>query len=160
MANAAIPVVHALSAADKLLIGGQWIDAASSQRAPVIDATTGGELFSVAVGNAEDMSRAIAAARDAFDRGPWPRMAHAERAEFLNAIARGIRDRAEDLSQLWPRESGVLYADARAATASTRTRGRLANLAGTFRLRNPEHRLPVETLAYLFANQLASSAPL
>ena len=41
-----------------------------------------------------DMARAVAAARQAFDEGPWPRLTHAERAEYLRAIAEGLRGRA------------------------------------------------------------------
>ena len=37
-------------------------------------------------------------------------LSHAERAGYLRAIAAGLRERAADLSQVWPRESGVLYA--------------------------------------------------
>ena len=59
------------------------------------------------------MARAVAAARQAFDEGPWPRMTHAERAEYLRALGAGLRERAEDLGQIWPRESGVLHAIAR-----------------------------------------------
>src|SRR5580704_6113622 len=63
------------------------------------------------------MDRAVTAARRAFDEGPWPRMTHVDRAEFLKGIAAGLRDRAEDIGQIWPRESGALYLMARRGTA-------------------------------------------
>ncbi|MGA2933461.1 MAG: hypothetical protein ABSE98_15440, partial [Acidimicrobiales bacterium] len=40
------------------------------------------------------------AARRAFDEGPWPRMTHAERAEFLTGFATGLRGRADDIGQI------------------------------------------------------------
>ena len=49
---------------------------------------------------------------EAFDRGPWPRMTHAERAQYLRAIAAGLRERAEDLSYIWSSEMGILHVDA------------------------------------------------
>ena len=63
------------------------------------------------------MDRAVTAARRAFDEGPWPRMTHVDRAEFLRGIANGLRDRAEDIGQIWPRESGALYLIARHGAA-------------------------------------------
>ena len=43
------------------------------------------------------MSRAVAAARQAFDEGPWPRLTHAERAEYLRALAAGLEERNDVL---------------------------------------------------------------
>ena len=58
------------------------------------------------------MYRAVAAARQAFDQGPWPRLAPPERAGYLRAIADGLRARAEDLSYIWASEMGILHVDA------------------------------------------------
>ena len=55
------------------------------------------------------MARAVDAAREAFDHGPWPAMSHAERAEYLRAIGEGLRGKADEVGQLWPRESGALH---------------------------------------------------
>jgi acyl-CoA reductase-like NAD-dependent aldehyde dehydrogenase len=44
-------------------------------------------------------------------------MTHAGRAEFLRGFASGLRDRAEDIGQIWPRESGALYQMARRGAA-------------------------------------------
>ena len=79
----------------------------------MIDSATEELFFSVAEAEEADMSRAVTAARQAFDEGPWPRMSHAQRAEYLRAIAARLRERAEDIGQIWPRESGVLHAIAR-----------------------------------------------
>ena len=79
------------------------------------------------------MDRAVAAARQAFDQGPWPTMAHAERAGFLRGIAAGLRERADDIGQIWPRESGALHLIARTAPAGTAAAfDYYADLAETF----------------------------
>jgi aldehyde dehydrogenase (NAD+) len=99
----------------------------------VIDPANERLFFSVAEAKEADMSRAVGAARKAFDEGPWPRLSHPQRAEYLRAIAAGLRERAEDLGQLWSRESGVLHAVAR--TSSAREAGAFeyyAGLADTF----------------------------
>ena len=46
------------------------------------------------------MNRAIAAARDAFDNGPWPRMSHAERAGYLLQIANAPSDKIRAMALL------------------------------------------------------------
>src|SRR5207237_8970631 len=46
----------------------------------------------------------------AVDEGPWPKLNHAERAEYLRAVADALRSRAADFGQIWPRESGVIHA--------------------------------------------------
>ena len=55
------------------------------------------------------LDRAVAAARTAFDEVPWPRMTHAQRAEYLRALGAGMEARGEAIGQIWPRESGVLH---------------------------------------------------
>ena len=52
------------------------------------------------------MDRAIAAARNAFDDGPWPRLSHGERAEYLRALGKELAARGDALGDIWPRESG------------------------------------------------------
>ena len=54
------------------------------------------------------MGRAVAAARGAFDAGPWPRLSPAERGVWLNKIADGWEMRSEQLGDTWALESGVL----------------------------------------------------
>jgi aldehyde dehydrogenase (NAD+) len=71
----------------------------------------------VAEAKEADMARAIAAARQAFDDGPWPRLTHAERGEYLQALATGLRSRGDEVAQMWPRESGILYSFAEHAAA-------------------------------------------
>jgi acyl-CoA reductase-like NAD-dependent aldehyde dehydrogenase len=101
---------------DQFFIGGQWVAPSTDATIDVIDSATEQSYFRVAEAQAADMSRAVEAAREAFDQGPWPRLSHAERAEYLRALAAGLRERAEDVHQIWPRESGALLAVARPFT--------------------------------------------
>ena len=58
----------------QLFINGQWTDAASGKTFETPDPATGETLARVAEGDAEDINRAVRAARAAFDGGPWSRM--------------------------------------------------------------------------------------
>ena len=107
--EATVPIQHA----DRLFIDGKWVAPSSASTFDVIDSGTEELYFRVAEAQAEDIDSAVTAARRAFDEGPWPMMRHEERAEFLRGIAAGIRERAEDIGQIWPRQSGVLHFMAR-----------------------------------------------
>jgi aldehyde dehydrogenase (NAD+) len=119
--------------ADRFFIGGEWVNPSSDAMIDVIDSGTEQLFFSVAEAREADMARAVAGARQAFDEGPWPRMTHAERAEFLRAMAAGLRERGDDVGQIWPRESGVLYKVAqRSALGAAGTFEYYAGLADTY----------------------------
>jgi aldehyde dehydrogenase (NAD+) len=94
-------------------IGGEWVAPSTDAMIDVIEAATEELFFSVSEAREADMSRAVGAARQAFDEGPWPLLNHAQRAEYLRAIAAGITERQNDFGQIWPRESGVLHSFAR-----------------------------------------------
>jgi aldehyde dehydrogenase (NAD+) len=100
------PIGHS----DRFFIGGSWVEPSSSDFIEVLDSATEQAYFSVPEAREADMARAVDAARAAFDRGPWPRMPHAERAEYLRAMGDGLRGKSEEVGQLWPRESGALFA--------------------------------------------------
>jgi betaine-aldehyde dehydrogenase len=90
----------------KLLINGTWQDAADGatleRRSPAHD-----ELVAVyAKAGVADALKAVAAAREAFDRGPWPTMKGAERARILRAVAEGILARKHELARLETLENG------------------------------------------------------
>jgi aldehyde dehydrogenase (NAD+) len=124
--------------ADRFFIGGEWVKPSSDAMIDVIDSGTEQLFFRVAEAQEADISRAVAAARQAFDEGPWPRMSHAQRAEYLRAIAAGLKERGEDLGQIWPRESGVLHVIAQgSAKGSARTFEYYAGLADTYPFEEP-----------------------
>jgi len=97
---------------DRLYIGGEWVAPGGGGLIDVIQPATEDVWVRVAAAGRQDVSRAVAAARQAFDRGPWPRMTPAERAGYMRAIAAGLRERAEDLSYIWSSEMGILHVDA------------------------------------------------
>ena len=107
------PVVP-LTYNDRFFIGGEWVKPSSDAVLDVIDSATEKLYFQVPEAQPRDMDLAIGAARQAFDRGPWPRMTHAERAGFLRAMADKLETRAADYTTMWPRESGVVHAVAKA----------------------------------------------
>ena len=97
---------------DRFYLGGEWVTPSSADLIDVIQPATEDVWVRIAAARTADVSRAVAAARQAFDAGPWPRMTHAQRAEYLRAIAAGLRSRAEDLSYIWSSEMGILHVDA------------------------------------------------
>jgi acyl-CoA reductase-like NAD-dependent aldehyde dehydrogenase len=111
----AVPLRHA----DRFYIDGQWVIPSSDATFDVIDSGTEEVYFRVPEAQPADVDRAVAAARRAFDEGAWPTLSHGERAEFLRAFAAGLRERAEDIGQIWPRESGVLHLIARHSAGGT-----------------------------------------
>ena len=90
-------------------IDGEWLAASSGAVFEVVTPSTEELFVRVAEARAEDMDRAVQAARGAFDHGPWPRLSHAERAGYLRAIAKGMAARAADLANIWTSEVGILH---------------------------------------------------
>src|SRR5476649_606555 len=91
-ATAAAP----LQQPDKLYIDGQWVPASTGKQISVISPDTEALYVQVAEAGKKDIDRAISAARVAFDSGPWPRLSHAARGDFLRAMAEKLRERVAD----------------------------------------------------------------
>ena len=89
-------------------IGGDWVKPSASTTIDVVDSATEEVFLTVAEAQAPDIECAVAAARAAFDTGPWPRMSPAERGEWLRKIAGAWETRGEKLADTWALESGVL----------------------------------------------------
>jgi acyl-CoA reductase-like NAD-dependent aldehyde dehydrogenase len=92
----------------QLFFGGEWVEPSAGTTIDVVDSHSEEVFLTVAEAQAPDVERAVAAARLAFDRGPWPRMTHQERAVWLNRIADGLEKRADAFADTWTREAGVL----------------------------------------------------
>ena len=99
----------------QLFINGQWTDAASGKTFETPNPATGATLANVAEGDAEDIDRAVQAARKAFDEGPWSRMTPSERGRIIWRIGDLILQNAEELAQLESLDNGKPYAVALAA---------------------------------------------
>jgi aminomuconate-semialdehyde/2-hydroxymuconate-6-semialdehyde dehydrogenase len=81
-------------------IDGEFVDSASGATFRSLNPATQEVVAEVAEGGAEDVDRAVRAARRAFDEGPWPRMAPAERKRILYRVAELIDERREELARL------------------------------------------------------------
>ncbi len=99
----------------KLLIAGDWVDAASGRSFDTIDPATGSVLCEVAEGDAEDVERAVRAARAALEGGPWPALKPSERGRVVNRIGDLIMEHADELAELEALDNGKPVAVARAA---------------------------------------------
>ncbi len=129
----ASPEAASLQHADRFFIGGEWVKPSSESTIKVVDSTNEEVFLEVAEAQADDISRAVGAARNAFDNGPWAALSHGERAEYMRAIANGLRERASDLAQVWPREAGALFSVATgSAEGAAQTWEYYAGLADTY----------------------------
>ena len=90
-------------------INGQWVSPSSSKKIEVVNPTTENVAYSVPAAQPDDMDRAVSAARQAFDHGPWPRLSHVQRADYLRKIAGAFGDFSERLGNIWSTEVGVLH---------------------------------------------------
>jgi acyl-CoA reductase-like NAD-dependent aldehyde dehydrogenase len=90
----------------RLFIAGRYVDAAKSARFADVEPATEREFAEVASASADDVNRAVVAAREAADHGPWPRMSAEVRASILGKFADGIEKRARELGMLEARDVG------------------------------------------------------
>jgi acyl-CoA reductase-like NAD-dependent aldehyde dehydrogenase len=90
----------------QLLIGGRFVDAASGKCFDDVNPATGELLAKVAEADAEDVSRAVAAARAAFEDGPWARMPGEERGRILVRIADLLEREADTIARLESQDNG------------------------------------------------------
>jgi aldehyde dehydrogenase (NAD+) len=93
----------------RLFIGGEWVSAGTGKLFDVRAAHDESVIYQVAEANESDIARAVAAARQAFDHGPWPKLPHLDRAAWMLKIADALERRADQFARIWTLESGVLY---------------------------------------------------
>lgn len=91
---------------DKLFIGGEWVTPAGRDTLEVISPHTEETVARVPHGCPEDMDRAVAAARRAFDEGPWPRMSPAERAEAISRLSAALQAHGQQIADCITQEMG------------------------------------------------------
>src|SRR4051794_838356 len=92
---------------DKLLIGGEWVAPSSDQRIEVRYPATLAVVGSVPEALEADVDAAVAAARQAFDHGPWPQTPPSERAAVLKRFAELLTSRIDDVSGIITSEMGA-----------------------------------------------------
>jgi len=103
-----------IAAPRQLFINGQWCHAASGETFETPNPATGEALARVAEGSAEDIDRAVHAARAAFE-GPWSRMTPSERGRIIWRIGDLILAHTDELAQLEALDNGKPFAVAQAA---------------------------------------------
>ncbi|MBI4409497.1 MAG: aldehyde dehydrogenase family protein [Gemmatimonadetes bacterium] len=93
-------------APSKLFIGGEWADSRSGATFESLNPATAEPLAQLAEARAQDVDAAVAAAREAFESGPWPRRDAADRAELLWKVADRVAARAAELARLEVLDNG------------------------------------------------------
>jgi betaine-aldehyde dehydrogenase len=89
-----------------MLIDGEWTECASGRYYPVYDPSTEEVIAEAPEAGPADVDRAVAAARRAFDSGPWPETTAQERGRILFRLADRIREESAMLAELESRNSG------------------------------------------------------
>ncbi|MDE2597370.1 MAG: aldehyde dehydrogenase [Sphingomonadales bacterium] len=103
-----LPRGVAIAHPDKLFIGGSWVQAHSGREIALASPDSGEIVARVAEADEADMDRAVAAARAAFDHGPWPRMAKGERLALYRAMVEHLKARTDELARCWNAQVGGL----------------------------------------------------
>ena len=131
-----------------LLINGRFVPAASGETFATLNPATGDEIAQVALGAAEDVDRAVAAARAALD-GPWGRMRPAERQAIILRIADLVARDFEELALLDTLEMGRPITATRAMKdIVVRSIRHFAGLATAIHGQTLSNSFPVDLLSY------------
>src|ERR1700722_1920574 len=115
MVSLSTPVKHFVSQARQALINGCWQDAQGGGTFEVFNPSNEAVIARVADCKRADVDLAVAAARKAFDKGPWPRMSPSARGKILWKIGDLILENLEELAQLESLNNGKPIGVARAA---------------------------------------------
>jgi betaine-aldehyde dehydrogenase len=119
---------------DRLYIGGDWVAPEGTGTIGIVSPVSEEVIARVPDGTEADIDKAVAAARTAFDRGPWPRMAPAERGEVLRKAAAQITAEMGDMAEIITAEMGapITFSNLGQVLAPTMIFNYYADLAGTF----------------------------
>ncbi|SRR5579871_3087677 len=116
MATATMPTTqHPVTiSATKLLINNRWIPSVSGKEFSTVNPSTGEEICRIAEADAADVNKAVAAARAAFERGPWKKINASERGRLLNRLADLIEKHTDELAALEALDNGKPFTIAKA----------------------------------------------
>jgi acyl-CoA reductase-like NAD-dependent aldehyde dehydrogenase len=114
-----------ISSRHDLLIGAERVPAADGRTFATLDPASGREIAVVAQAGAEDVARAVATAREAFEGGPWATLAPAARGQLIAALADAIEAHEEEIAQIESLDNGkpvklAQYVDVRGTVAHLR----------------------------------------
>jgi acyl-CoA reductase-like NAD-dependent aldehyde dehydrogenase len=114
-----------LARPQQLLIGAERLDAADGATFTTLDPSSGREIATVAQAGAQDVQRAVSAAREALENGPWASMPATGREQLMHALAQALEDHAQELAELESLDNGkpvglAKYVDVAGAAAHLR----------------------------------------
>jgi Aldehyde dehydrogenase family len=93
---------------DHLFIGGRWVEPEGGVAMPVINPATEEVIGSAPVASAKDAAGAVAAARQAFDEGPWGRTTPKQRGEYIRRLGEALQRQRAEIAGLVVDETGIL----------------------------------------------------
>jgi phenylacetaldehyde dehydrogenase len=96
-----------LSKTHKLFINNEWVEPESGKTIDVVNPATGKVFAKAAAGGAADIDRAVRAARNAFESGPWPSMPPVERARLIWKLADAIEAAADEIGYILSLDNGM-----------------------------------------------------
>ncbi|WP_442113712.1 aldehyde dehydrogenase family protein [Pseudomonas sp. NUPR-001] len=139
-----------LSKAQRMFIGGAWLEASDGASAEVIEPSTERVLTRIPMGTADDLDRAVRAARAQFDGGPWSQLKPLERERLIHRLADLVEANAEELAEIESIDMGKSVAQARAVDiqGTVDTLRYFAGWATKIHGRTVEPSLPGNYLAY------------
>jgi acyl-CoA reductase-like NAD-dependent aldehyde dehydrogenase len=128
-----VEAIQSLAHPDRLFIGGVWVEASSGRTIEIISPDTESVVGAVAEGDERDMDKAVAAARMAFDEGPWPRMSVAERQALLRRMCEELKLREPEIAKAWNLQMGGLMSFApMLSSVGTETFVNIVDMMGDF----------------------------
>jgi len=119
---------------NQIFVGGKLVDSSAKARIDVVSPNTEEVIGRVPDATPADVDRAVAAAREAFDRGPFPRWKPEERADAIGRLSEALKKRAQEIAQTISSENGCPIAMSMGVQvfASTMVLDTYARIARTF----------------------------
>ena len=103
---------------EQLFIGSRWQPPSSGQKITVISPHTEQPIGEAPEATATDVDKAVTAARDAFDNGPWPRLSHGERMDKIDKLTAVYSTHTDEMADLITAEMGTTRSFSRLGQAT------------------------------------------
>ncbi|MDI7864710.1 aldehyde dehydrogenase family protein [Rhizobiaceae bacterium n13] len=118
---------------DSFYIDGAWTRGGSGNLKQIISPATGDVTFAAPLADASEMDRAITAAKNAFENGPWPKLSPQRRSIFMHRLADRLSERLPIAVRIWTAQVGApISLTNRLAPLSTMRLRYFADLAASF----------------------------
>ncbi|MFM5953435.1 MAG: aldehyde dehydrogenase [Novosphingobium sp.] len=147
---------------DKLYIGGEWVSPHSGRQLEMISPNTEAVVARCAEADETDMDRAVAAARHAFDHGPWATTAAGDRVAAFRRMVAHLETRVPELALAWTAQMGGLASFAGPMHGgSVMTLSQIADFAEKFAFveQRPTHAAGAALIAHEPVGVVAAIAP-